>query len=157
VSLNKGWLEKRQGDRVVSLTEVSFHRVGIRKIPRQKGSKIRVPVKATDEAYYVLDKKVKLGDYTLSGNAVFTNNEQVVVQLVISQFQIPLRLFGKLTRVTSFIEYKRLVYQGHIQFQAVHKGDFERLILLDEQRRQRSATHYKIMPPGTGKLTFNKK
>jgi len=157
VSLNKGWLEKRQGDRVVSLTEVSFHRVGIRKIPRQKGSKIRVPVKATDEAYYVLDKRVKLGDYTLSGNAVFTTNEQVVVQLNVSQFQIPLRLFGKLTRVSSFVEYKRLVYQGHIQFQAVHKSDFERLIALDEARRQQQSVRYKVMPPGQGKLTFNKK
>ena len=130
-----GWLEKRNGTRVLSIQEVLFHRVMIKKIPRQKGSKIRIPTQKSDEAYYILDKKVNLGDLSLMGNMVFAKNDIVVVQLQLSHFKVPMRLLGKMTKTTSFVEYKRVVFQGDIHFSAVHKGDFDRLLVLDDQRR----------------------
>jgi hypothetical protein len=134
-----GWLEKRNGERVLSMLEVLFHRVVIKKIPRQKGSKIRIPTKKSDEAYYILDKKINLGDLSLIGNMVFAKNDIVVVQFQMAQFRMPMRLLGKITKTTSFVEYKRVVFQGNIHFSAVHKGDFDRLLELDDQRRMARA------------------
>ena len=131
----KGWLEKRNGERVLSIQEVLFHRVLIKKIPRQKGSKIRIPTQKSDEAYYILEKKVNLGNLSLTGNMVFAKNDILVVQIQLTQFRMPMRLLGKMTKTTSFVEYKRVVFQGDIHFSAVHKGDFDRLLELDDQRR----------------------
>jgi hypothetical protein len=114
---------------------VLFYKVRIKKIPRQKDSKIRVPTQKSDEAYYILEKKVNLGDYGLSGDTVFNQNDVVVVQLQLPQFWVPLRLLAKITHTTSFMEYKRVVFQGDLHFSAVHKGDFDHLLELDDRRR----------------------
>jgi hypothetical protein len=134
-----GWLEKRKDERVLSMMEVLFHRVVIKKIPRHKDSKIRIPARKTDETYYILDKKVNLGDLSLIGNMVFAKNDIVVVQFQMVQFRMPMRLLGKITRTTTFVEHKRVVFQGDIHFSAVHKGDFDRLLELDDQRRMARA------------------
>jgi len=131
----KGWLERRQGTRVVSMVEVSFYRVSIKKIPRQKDSKIRVPTKNSSDSYYILDKKVNLGELSLSGNMVFSKNDLLVVQLRVAPFGMPLRLLGKMSNTTSFVEYKRVVFQGDVHFSAVNKEDFDKLIEMDDRRR----------------------
>lgn len=135
MGLNKGWLERRKNGKPLSIIEVSFHRAIIKKIPKLKGTKIRVPTRSSDETYYVLDKKVDLGELSLVGNNVFNNNEIIVVQMTVAQFRIPLRLLGKVSQVTSYVEYKRLVFEGNIKFSAVHKGDFDLLLEMDDRRR----------------------
>jgi hypothetical protein len=135
MSQSKGWLEKRKGPKVLMMQEVLFHRVLIKKIPRQKGSKIRIPAKKSDEAYYILDKKVNLGEYALSGYMVLSKNDILVVQLHLAQFFMPLRLLGKITKGITLVEHKRVVFQGDIHFSAVHKGDFDKLLEWDDRRR----------------------
>ena len=135
MSQQRGWLEKHKSGRIVSVQEVLFYKVKVKKIPRQKDSKVRIPTQKSDEAYYILDKNINLGDYGLSGNLVFSLNDIVVVQLKLPQFWIPLRLLAKITRASHFVEYKRMVFHGDLHFSAVHKGDFDRLIELDDRRR----------------------
>lgn len=135
MSQSKGWLEKRKGPKVLMMQEVLFHRVLVKKIPRQKDSKIRIPTKKSDEAYYILDKKINLGEYTLSGNMVLSKNDILVVQLHLAQFFMPLRLLGKITKGITLVEHKRVVFQGDIHFSAVHKGDFDKLLEWDDRRR----------------------
>ncbi len=137
MSRKTGWLEKWHKGRMLSMVEAAYRRVGVKKTPRKKIFKPAVTHNA--DLYYVLDKKVNLGNLALTGDSVFSPKELVEVELKVSQYQITLRLLGKILKVTTFVELKRPVFRGEIHFAAVNKEDFDRLATLDDQRRQQEA------------------
>jgi hypothetical protein len=141
VAQKTGWLEKWQKGRVLSILEVQFHRVQVKKTPRKKVAKKNEPAHRDTNLYYVLDKKVSLGQLSLTGNSVFAPKEIVEVELPVNKtkYQTRLRLLGKITKTTSFMELKRIVFRGDIQFAAVNKEDFDLLLELEDRRIKEEA------------------
>jgi len=138
MSRRSGWLEKWSKGRMVSMVEASYRRVGVKKTPRKKLFKKEV-VAPNEDLYYILDKKVRLGELSLTGGSVFSPKELVEVELQVSQYQVRMRLLGKILKVTTFVELKRPVFRGEIHFSAVNKEDFDHLVALDDERKKREA------------------
>lgn len=134
MSQKTGWLEKWQDGRILSMVEVKYHRVQVRKTPRKKAPAAHARAHRDESLYYVLDKKVSLGELTLTGDSVFSNKEIVEVALPLSQYRAQLRLLGKVKGVTTFIEMKRVVFRAQVQFAAVSKEDFDRLVVLESKK-----------------------
>ncbi|MGH7738916.1 MAG: hypothetical protein ACREL1_02100, partial [bacterium] len=84
--------------------------------------------------YFVLDKKVHLGNLCLTGESVFGKNELLEVELPVPQFATRLRILGKALETTTFLEHKRVIFRARVHFSAVHKEDFMRLAALEERR-----------------------
>lgn len=129
-----GWLEKWDKGRVASMVEVKYHRAGVKKTTKKKGSKIALPTGKDSELYYMLDKKTTMGKLSLTGNSVFDKNEIVVVELYVVRYGTRLRLLGKIEKTTTFMELQRVVFRGDIHFAAVSKEDFDHLLALEDQR-----------------------
>lgn len=134
MSQKTGWLEKWNNGLVASILEVQFHRVKIKKTSKKKTSKANVASFRDSALYYVLDKKVNLGKLTLTGNSVFSQKEIVEVALPVPKSTERIRLLGKIIQVTTFMELKRVVFRGHVQFVAANKEDFDRLVAQQSQR-----------------------
>lgn len=134
MSQKTGWLEKWQDGRILSMVEVQYHRVHVKKTPRKKTAASKPSSHRDESLYYVLDKKVSLGELTLTGNSVFSNRELVEVALPLAQYKSQLRLLGKVMSVTTFIEMKRVVFRAKVHFAAVSKEDFDRLVALESRK-----------------------
>jgi hypothetical protein len=139
VPTKTGWLEKWQNGRLLSMVEVQYGKARIRKTPRKKVFKSKAASYKETELYYVLDKNVNLGQLALTGETAFSEKEFFEVGLYVIQYQTQLRLLGKITRVTTFMELKTVLFRGDIHFSAVNKEDFDRLIALDDQRKKEEA------------------
>jgi len=133
-----GWLEKWHKGSVVSILEVKYHRVKVKKGPKKKGKTTKAQSFRDQDLYYVLDKKINLGQLTLTGNSVFSKNEIVEVELPLTKYNTRMRLLGKILKTTSFMELKRVVFRGDVHFAAVNKEDFD-LIVAMENKGQVSA------------------
>lgn len=136
-----GWLEKWDKGRVASMVEVKYHRAGVKKTKKKKGSKIALPSGPDAELYYMLDKKASMGKLSLTGNSVFEKNEIVVVELYVVRYGCRLRLLGKIEKTTTFMELQRVVFRGDIHFAAVSKDDFDHLLALEDQRVKEEAKY----------------
>lgn len=146
-----GWLEKWEKGKLLSMVEVAYRRVGVKKTPRRK---IFDPdtVSHKDDLYYVLDKKVKLGHLCLTGPSVFANKELVEVELRVVDHDARLRLLGKVLKVTTFLEMNQPVFRADVHFSAVSKVDFDHLVALEDRRKKRAASG-----KGKTKVTFKRK
>src|SRR5581483_1301249 len=105
VSEKTGWLEKFNKGRVVSMVEVKYHRVKIKKTARKKKGQARPSTTHRDESlYYVLDKKTSYGELSLTGSSVFSPSEIVELELFVVRHQAKLRLLAKVKKVETFME-----------------------------------------------------
>jgi hypothetical protein len=134
-----GWLEKWHNGRVLSMVSVQFGKAKLKKTPRKKVFKAQAHSMKDSELYYVLDKRINMGQLSLTGETIFAEKEFYEVMLQVAQFRTHLRLLGKITSVSSFMELKRVLFRAKIQFSAVNKEDFDRLAALAEQVAQEAA------------------
>ena len=141
-----GWLEKWHKGSVVSILEVKYHRVKVKKGPKKKGKTTKAHTFRDSELYYMLDKKVNLGQLTLTGNSVFSKNEIVEVELPLTKYNTRMRLLGKILKTTTFMELKRVVFRGDVHFAAVNKEDFD-LVVSMEQKGQVAPAPRSSAPP----------
>jgi hypothetical protein len=140
VSEKTGWLEKFNKGRVISMVEVKYHRVKIKKTARRKKGQ-PLPASHRDEGlYYVLDKNASYGELCLTGNSVFSKNEIIELELFVVRHRAKLRLLAKVKKTETFMELKRPLFRGDLQFAAVNKQDFETLRALEEQRQREEAS-----------------
>lgn len=166
MSEKTGWLEKHNKGRLVSMVEVKYHRVKIRKTARKK--KGQPPPTSSggyrDESlYYVLDKGTNYGEMQLTAGSVFSKNEIIELELFVSRHKAKLRLLAKVKKTETFHELKRPLFRGDLQFAAVNKHDFENIKSLEEQRL-REETAFKNAhqvkseppPPNSMRLTFKR-
>jgi len=72
---------------------------------------------------------------TLTGNSVFSKNEVVEVELPLTKYKTRMRLLGKVLKTTTFMELKRVVFRGDIQFAAVNKEDFDIAVAMENQAK----------------------
>jgi hypothetical protein len=128
-----GWLEKWHQGRVISILEVQYHRVKVKKTPRKQKGGHQSSNHRDESLYYMLDKKVDMGELSLTGNSVFGKNELVEVALPVTKFNTKLRLLGRIPRVTTFMEMKRVVFRGHVKFAAVNKQDFDAVVSMEKR------------------------
>lgn len=167
VSDRTGWLEKHNKGRVVSMVEVKYHRVKIKKTARKKKDQ-PAPTNGPyreESLYYVLDKNTSYGEMHLTAGSVFSKNEIIELELFVARHKAKLRLLAKVKRTETFHELKRPLFRGDLQFAAVSKYDFENIKLLEEQRL-REETAFKnafaqqkkadAPPPNSMRLTFKK-
>lgn len=164
MSQKVGWLERWYKGHVASILEVQYHRVRVKKTPRKKGAKAAATSYRDSELYYVLDKKIDLGKLSLTGNSVFAQKEVVEVELPVAKnkYYAQLRLLGKITRITTFMELKRIVFRGEVHFAAVNKEDFDQLLAQQNARikEESSETNFNQkrsqQNEGRLKLTFKR-
>lgn len=121
------------------MVSVLYGKARLKKTPRKKVFKAKAPTLKDMELYYMLDKKVNLGQLALTGETVFSENEYFEVGLQVAQYRTQLRLLGKILKVTTFMELKRVLFRGMIHFAAVNKEDFDRLAALADQRAKAEA------------------
>ncbi len=135
VSGRTGWLEKYNKGRVVSMVEVKYHRVKIKKTPRKKKKQPAPDPAHRDESlYYVLDKNTSYGEMCLTASSVFSRNEIVELELFVARHRAKLRLLAKIKKMETFHELQRPLFRGDLQFAAVNKHDFENVRALEEQK-----------------------
>lgn len=133
------------------MVEVQYNKARIRKTPRKKVFKSQASPRKNSELYYVLDKRVNLGHLALTGETVFSEKEFYEVSLLVAPYKTQLRLLGKITRGTVFMELKTPIFRGDIHFAAVHKEEFDRLVAMDDQRKKQEAERPKLAKPGSFK------
>lgn len=166
MSERTGWLEKHNKGRVVSMVEVKYHRVKIRKTPRKKkGQPAPSGAYREESLYYVLDKNTSYGEMHLTAGSVFSKNEIIELELFVARHKAKLRLLAKVKKTETFHELKRPLFRGDLQFAAVNKSDFENIKSLEEQR-QREETAFRnafaqqaksdAPPPNSMRLTFKR-
>ena len=150
MSERTGWLEKYNKGRVISMVEVKYHRVKIKKTPRKKKGQTSPASTGgyRDEAlYYVLDKNTSYGDLNLTGNSVFAPKEIVELELFVSRHQATLRVLAKVSKTETFYELKRPLFRGTLHFAAVNKKDFENIRALEEKRQKEEAATRTLFQP----------
>ena len=146
MSEKTGWLEKFNKGRVVSMVEVKYHRVKVKKTPRKKKGQ-PAPVSHRDESlYYVLDKNTSYGELSLTGNSVFSPGEIIELELFVTRHQAKLRLLAKIKKVETFMELKRPLFRGDVHFAAVSKQDFQNLRALEDRRLREEAARTPMAP-----------
>ena len=142
-----GWLEKYSKGRVVSMVEVKYHRVKLKKTARKKKGQPPPDSSQRDESlYYVLAKNTSYGEMYLTGNSVFGKNEYVELELFVARYRVKLRLLAKVIKTETFQELRRTLFRGDLQFAAVNKYDFENIKALDEQRIREEMAFRKSFP-----------
>jgi hypothetical protein len=164
VAQKTGWLEKYNKGRVVSMVEVKYDRVKVKKTPRKKKGQAHPPGTHRDESlYYVLDKGTNYGELFLTGGSVFSKNEIVEVELFVARHQARLRLLAKVKKTETFMELKRPLFRGDLHFAAINKQDFETLRALEDQRLKEEAAKPQFQKPSNNppsnnsmKLTFKR-
>lgn len=164
VSEKVGWLEKYDKGRVVSMVEVKYHRVKVKKTARRKKGQAAVPKSHRDESlYYVLDKNVSYGNLSLTGGSVFQQNEIVELELFVARHKAKLRVLAKARDTETFVELKRPMFRAKVHFAAVNKSDFEHVKALEDQRLKEEASRpvFTPNPPDPNpkqsmKMTFKK-
>ena len=140
VAQKTGWLEKYNNGRVVSMVEVKYDRVKVKKTPRKKKGQPHPPSTHRDESlYYVLDKSTNYGEMFLTGGSVFSKNEIVELELFVARHNSRLRLLAKVKKTETFMELKRPLFRGDLHFAAVNKQDFETIRALEDRRLQEEA------------------
>ena len=164
MSQKTGWLEKYNKGRVVSMVEVKYDRVKVKKTPRKKKGQPRPPSNYRDEnLYYVLDKNANYGELFLTAGSVFSKNEIVELELFVAKHQAKLRLLAKVKKTETFMELRRPLFRGDLHFAAVNKHDFETLRALEDQRLRDEAAKPQVQKPVNSpppknslKLTFKR-
>jgi hypothetical protein len=164
VSEKVGWLEKHDKGRVISMVEVKYHRVKLKKTARRKKGQAAPPKSHRDESlYYVLDKKVSYGSLSLTAGSVFQQNEIVELELFVARHKAKLRVLAKTKDTETFMELKRPMFRAKVHFAAVNKSDFEHVKALEEQRLKEEASQPVFTPPPQNpqsgqsmKMTFRK-
>lgn len=158
-----GWLEKWHQGRVVSILEVQYHRVKVKKTPRKQKGGHQAASHRDADLYYMLDKKVNLGDLSLTGSSVFGKNELIEVMLPVTKFNTKLRLLGKILKMTTFMELKRVIFRGQVQFAAVNKEDFDKVAAMESrgvkplrQTEKEKAAHKRQSNKDHLRVTFKK-
>ncbi len=117
VSQKTGWLEKYNKGRVVSMVEVKYDRVKVKKTPRKKKGQPRPPSNYRDEnLYYVLDKNTNYGELFLTAGSVFSKNEIVELELFVAKHQAKLRLLAKVKKTETFMETPKAPFPGRPPF-----------------------------------------
>ena len=167
VSEKTGWLEKQNNGRVVSMVEVKYNRVKVKKTARKKkGQPVKDSNYRDESLYYVLAKNTSYGEMYLTSGSVFSKNEIIELELFVARHRAKLRLLAKVKRIETFHELKRPLFRGDLQFAAVNKYDFENIRSLEEQRLReetafRNAFAHQAKdnaapPPNSMRLTFKK-
>ncbi|HJT24598.1 MAG TPA: hypothetical protein VJ873_08470 [bacterium] len=166
MSERTGWLEKQNNGRVVSMVEVKYHRVKIKKTSRKNGKNPVPNSSYRDESlYYVLAKNTSYGEMYLTAGSVFSKNEIIELELFVARYRAKLRLLAKVKKTETFHELKRPLFRGDLQFAAVNKYDFENIKALEEQRlREETAFRNAFAqqaktdapPPNSMRLTFKR-
>ncbi len=164
VAQKTGWLEKYNNGRVVSMVEVKYDRVKVKKTPRKKKGQPRPPSNQRDESlYYVLDKNTNYGELYLTGGSVFSKNEIVELELFVARHKARLRLLAKVKKTETFMELRRPLFRGDLHFAAINKQDFETLRALEDQRLREEAARPQFQKPSNNpptksslKMTFKR-
>ncbi|HVZ79349.1 MAG TPA: hypothetical protein VHE12_00960 [bacterium] len=162
MSSKTGWLEKYKDGRVISMVEVKYHRVKLKKTARRKKGQAPPARNHRDESlYYVLDKKVSYGELSLTASSVFTQNEIIELELFVARHQAKLRVLARARDTQTFMELRRPMFRAQVHFAAVNKHDFENVKALEEQRLREEAAAPVFNPaskpvPNSMKLTFKK-
>jgi hypothetical protein len=159
-----GWLEKYNKGRVVSMVEVKYDRVKVKKTPRKKKGQPSPPSTHRDESlYYVLDKNTNYGELFLTGGSVFSKNEIVELELFVARHKARLRLLAKVKKTETFMELRRPLFRGDLHFAAVNKQDFETIRALEDQRLREEPAKpsiqkgpHAVPPKNSMKLTFKR-
>jgi hypothetical protein len=76
--------------------------------------------------------------------------------LQVALYRTHLRLLGKITSVSTFMELKRVLFRAKIQFSAVNKEDFDRLAAIANQIAQETAARAPMPKPGQPPPSDNK-
>ena len=122
---------------MVSMVQVLYNRIKVKKTPRKSKLKANAPAKHNEDLYYVLDKKINFGQLELTGDSVFGTGEILEIEFQVAHFNTRLRMLAKILKTVSFVELKRVLFRGELKFAAVNKEDYDGILILEAQRLQR--------------------
>ena len=119
------------------MVQVLYRRIKVKKVPKKKRFNLKEATFAPDlDLYYMLNKKLNFGELELSGDSVFNKGEILEVEFQVANFNTRLRMLAKIDKISTFSELKRVLWRGKVQFSAVSKEDYDRLLDLDAKRIQ---------------------
>ena len=141
-----GWVEKHNNGRLISMVQVFYDRIKVKKTPRKNKKNPAPPAKHDESLYYMLDKKINFGQLELTGDSVFSAGEIIEIQFQVAHFNTKLRMLAKVLKTVSFIELKRVLFRGELKFAAVNKEDYDRIMALEADRLSREGERHSHAP-----------
>jgi hypothetical protein len=144
---SKGWIEKRQHERVVATVKVDFRLVDakdsksvLENVDYKNTTVERLPeLSHKSSLYHAVTKDISLGGLALLGDQAFPVGAVVEIGLHLPQYQAVLKFLARVVRAESFIEMGRTIHRAGVQTIAINQDDLNRIeqYLINQAKKNR--------------------
>ena len=144
---SKGWIEKRQHERVVATVKVDFRLVDakdsksvLENVDYKNTTVERLPeLSHKSSLYHAVTKDISLGGLALLGDQAFPVGAVVEIGLHLPQYQAVLKFLARVVRTESFIEMGRTIHRAGVQTIAINQDDLNRIeqYLINQAKKNR--------------------
>jgi hypothetical protein len=131
----RGWVEKRQHERIVATVKVDYRLVD----PKDSKTVLdHVDYKTTtvdhlpalshkSSLYHAVTKDISMGGLALLGEQDFPIGTVVEIGLHLPRYQSVLKFLAKIVRSESFIEMGRTIHRAGVQTIAINQDDLHKI------------------------------
>jgi hypothetical protein len=144
---NKGWIEKRQHERIVATVKVDFRLVNpkdsknvLDHVDYKNTTVEKMPALSHKSSlYHAVTKDISLGGLALLGENEFPMGSVVEVGLHLPRYEAVLKFLAKVVRTESFIEMGRTIHRAGVQTIAINHEDLNKIekYLIDLAKKNR--------------------
>ncbi len=131
----RGWIEKRQHERIVATVKVDYRLVNPKEskavldhVDYKSTTVEQLPALSHKSAlYHAVTKDISLGGLALLGEQEFPIGTVVEIGLHLPRYETVLKFLAKVVRTESFIEMGRTVHRAGVQTIAINQDDLMRI------------------------------
>jgi hypothetical protein len=135
MGMKKGWVEKRQHERVVATVKVEYRLVDAKDAKKildnvdYKNTTVeKMPALSHKSSlYHAVTKDISLGGLALLGDNEFPIGAVVEIGLHLPRYESVLKFLVKVVRTESFIEMGRTIHRAGVQTIAINQDDLSKI------------------------------
>ena len=135
MGMEKGWVEKRQHQRVVATVKVDYRLVDAKDSKKvlddvdYKNTTVdQMPaLEHKSVLYHAVTKDISLGGLALLGDREFPIGAVVEIGLHLPRYEAILKFLAKVVRTESFIEMGRTIHRAGVQTIAINREDLDKI------------------------------
>ena len=135
MGMKKGWVEKRQHERVVATVKVEYRLVDAKdskkildNVDYKNTTVEKMPALSHKSSlYHAVTKDISLGGLALLGDNEFPIGAVVEIGLHLPRYESVLKFLAKVVRTESFIEMGRTIHRAGVQTIAINQDDLNKI------------------------------
>jgi hypothetical protein len=135
MGMKKGWVEKRQHERVVATVKVEYRLVDdkdskkvLENVDYKNTTVEQMPALSHKSSlYHAVTKDISLGGLALLGDNEFPIGAVVEIGLHLPRYESVLKFLAKVVRTESFIEMGRTIHRAGVQTIAINRDDLNKI------------------------------